>query len=91
MAVDSIARATGSSVRQLRRTVRQEAGISLKTYAGMATAADRFATPLWARIAADAGFCDQPHLIRECRALTGLSPGGLHRERRAEAETSNPA
>jgi methylphosphotriester-DNA--protein-cysteine methyltransferase len=97
MAVDSIARATGSSVRQLRRTVRQEAGISLKTYARVirllqaVTAADRFATPLWARIAADAGFCDQPHLIRECRALTGLSPGGLHRERRAEAETSNPA
>jgi AraC-like DNA-binding protein len=97
MPVDGIALATGSSVRHLRRTVRREAGISLKAYARVTrllqavTAADRRRTPAWARIAADTGFCDQSHLVRECRALTGLSPGELHRERRAEAETSNPA
>jgi AraC-like DNA-binding protein len=95
--VGSIARVTGSSVRHLRRTVRLEAGISLKAYARVTrllqavTAADRSPTPHWARIAADAGFCDQSHLVRECGALTGLGPGALHRERRAEAETSNPA
>jgi methylphosphotriester-DNA--protein-cysteine methyltransferase len=96
MPVDGIARATGSSARHLRRTVRREAGISLKGYARVTrllqavTAADRCPTPGWARIAADTGFYDQSHLVRECRALTGLCPGELHRERRTEAETSNP-
>ncbi|MGH7517524.1 MAG: helix-turn-helix domain-containing protein [Gemmatimonadales bacterium] len=96
MPVDGIARATGRSVRHLRRTVRREAGISLKAYARVTrllqavSVADRSGTPGWARIAVDTGFCDQSHLIRECRALTGLSPGELHRERWAEAETSNP-
>jgi hypothetical protein len=28
----------------------------------------------WARVAADAGFHDQPHLVREFRAFAGLSP-----------------
>jgi AraC-like DNA-binding protein len=46
--------------------------------------------PPWARIAAAAGFADQSHLIRECTALTGLTPGEVHRERRSEAETFNP-
>lgn len=53
-------------------------------------AADRAVDPGWARLAADAGFCDQSHLVRESRALCGLSPGEVHRERRAEAEMSNP-
>lgn len=29
----------------------------------------------WARVAADAGFHDQPHLVREFRAFSGLTPG----------------
>ena len=96
MPVDHIAHATGCSLRHLRRTVRQEAGIPLKAYARVTrllqavTVADRSLRPAWARIAAEAGYCDQSHLVRECRALSGLSPGELHRERRAEAETSNP-
>ena len=28
----------------------------------------------WAAVAADAGYVDQPHLARECRALTGRAP-----------------
>jgi AraC-like DNA-binding protein len=28
----------------------------------------------WADVAADAGYVDQPHLARECRALTGRAP-----------------
>ena len=35
-----------------------------------------------ARLAADAGYADQPHLSREVRALTGLSPTQLLRPRR---------
>jgi AraC-like DNA-binding protein len=93
--VEQIAAATGLSVRHLRRTVRREGGISLKGYARVVrflqamTTADRAADPSWARIAADSGFCDQSHLIRESRALCGLAPSHVARERRAEAEMSN--
>jgi AraC-like DNA-binding protein len=31
----------------------------------------------WADVAADAGYVDQPHLARECRALTGRAPSRL--------------
>jgi AraC-like DNA-binding protein len=31
----------------------------------------------WAVVAADAGYVDQPHLARECRALTGRAPTRL--------------
>lgn len=31
--------------------------------------------PRWADLAADAGFADQAHLVREFRALAGLTPG----------------
>lgn len=95
LSVAGIAAGTGSSVRQLRRTVQRDAGVPLKRYARTVrllraiSSADPFATPPWARIAAEAGFADQSHLIRECTALTGLTPGEVHRERRAEAETSN--
>ena len=95
--IERIAGRMGLSVRHLRRTVRGSAGVSLKTYARTfrmlhaMTAADRWARPLWARLAADAGFCDQSHLVRECRALCGFTPAEVHRERQAEAEMSNPA
>jgi AraC-like DNA-binding protein len=94
--VERISARTGFSVRHLRRSVRLEAGIAIKAYARSVrflhavTAADPAVYPGWARLAADAGFCDQSHLVRESRALCGLSPGEVHRERRAEAEMSNP-
>ena len=31
----------------------------------------------WAELAAEAGYADQPHLIKECLALAGGSPVGL--------------
>ena len=82
-------------MRHLRRVVRQAAGVSLKAYAraqrivGAMTAADRVNRPEWARLAADSGFYDQSHLVRECRALCGMTPVEVHRERRLEAELSN--
>jgi AraC-like DNA-binding protein len=97
VSVDRAAERVGVPVRTLRRSVHHEAGISLKRFARVTrllfavTRADRDSGPSWARIAADSGFCDQSHLVRECRAIAGLPPGEIHRERRAqEAETSNP-
>ncbi len=43
----------------------------------------------WPRIALAAGYADQAHLIRDCRALTGLSPEKLLRER-AMSDPFNP-
>jgi AraC-like DNA-binding protein len=95
VSVESVADRLRVSLRQLHRAVRREAAFSLKTYARITrlnhamAAADRVVRPGWARVAADSGFCDQSHLVRECRALSGLTPGRIHRQRRAEAETSN--
>jgi AraC-like DNA-binding protein len=93
--VDGVAVRVGASARHLRRSVRRRAGISLKGYArtlrflAAVTDADQAVTPQWARIAADAGFYDQSHLVRESRALCGMAPAAVDRERRAEAEMSN--
>ncbi|MGE4428510.1 MAG: DUF6597 domain-containing transcriptional factor [Solirubrobacteraceae bacterium] len=38
-----------------------------------------------ARVAAHAGYADQPHLTRDCRALTGLAPAALLAERARRA------
>jgi AraC-like DNA-binding protein len=92
--VESIAGDTSVSLRQLRRAVRREAVFSLKAYARITrlnhamTSADGLRRPPWARIAADAGFCDQSHLVRECRALTGMSPEPVARERRSEIDAT---
>ena len=95
VSVEAVADRMRVSLRHLHRAVRQETAISLKAYARMTrlnhamAEADRAARPGWARVAAESGFCDQSHLARECRALAGLTPGRIHLERRAEAETSN--
>jgi AraC-like DNA-binding protein len=92
--VELVAHRLGVSLRQLRRVVRNEASLSLKAYARMTrlnaamARADAALKPAWCRISADAGYCDQSHLVRECRALTGFAPGPLHRERRAQADLS---
>jgi AraC-like DNA-binding protein len=94
--VEQVAGRMGVALRSLRRGVQRDAGISLKEYARITrllravTVADGSDRPSWAAIAADSGFCDQSHLVRECRALAGLAPGQVYRERRAQAETSNP-
>jgi AraC-like DNA-binding protein len=36
-------------------------------------------------IAAQVGYADQAHLTRECRALAGLTPAALARQRRPAA------
>jgi AraC-like DNA-binding protein len=95
LTVEAIAARLGCSPRHLRRTVRRRVGVSLKHYGrtvrflAAVAEADRAAVPQWARIAAEAGYCDQSHLVRESRGLCGMSPAAVDRERRAEAGTSN--
>jgi AraC-like DNA-binding protein len=50
-------------------------------------------TASWATFARDCGYADQAHLIREFRALTGLTPRTYARSRamRAMSEIDNPA
>ena len=88
--VEALARAVRVHERGLRRAVVAETGFGLKYLQRIhrlnraVAAADRTAKPDWSRIALDAGYYDQPHLIDEMRALTGLAPRALHRERMAE-------
>ena len=101
---ERLARALGISDRHLRRHVRDSTGVAPKTYARLLRLvdamrnADRFDEPVWADIAISAGYFDQAHFIRECVALAGNSPSGLHAERRrqvigtrAVSVLSNPA
>lgn len=98
---ERIATHAGMSVRHLRRQVHDAMGISPKQYArtlrliASMRIADASPRPSWADVAVRAGYCDQSHLIRECVAATGSSPGALHAERRRQvvalAELSNPA
>jgi AraC-like DNA-binding protein len=93
--IERVAEAMGLSVRYLRRVVRREAGLSLKKYARTVrlvqtmVTADRVgerSRPPWARLAAEGGFSDQAHLVRECQAMCGLTPHVLFEQRRAERD-----
>ena len=82
--VDELATALGFSERQLRRRFLAAVGYGPKTLqrvlrlrrflaaAGLGAGFDGLAA-----VAAGAGYADQAHLARECRALTGLTPGQL--------------
>jgi len=91
--VDHVAAQVGMSTRYMRRIVHRDAGLSPKAYARtlrflgamrLADARSRTSGGVWARIAAEAGFFDQSHLIRESRALAGFTPQELWQERRSE-------
>lgn len=72
---------TGLSARQLERKFAQHLGVSPKTFARIVrfkcvtSVAKRSEAPAdWARLAAESGFADQPHLAREIKAFSGLCP-----------------
>lgn len=80
--VDELATALGFSERQLRRRFLAAVGYGPKTLQRvlrlrrfLASAGSGFDG--LAEAAAGAGYADQAHLARECRALTGLTPGQL--------------
>ncbi|MEM9196298.1 MAG: AraC family transcriptional regulator [Pseudomonadota bacterium] len=78
LSVARLADQIGWSRTRLARRFRQEIGVPPKTAARLLRFARAMAlgrTGLgWAEIAADAGFADQPHLVREFTALAGQTP-----------------
>ena len=88
--IEAVARAVGLSTRQLERTFRREVGLTPKHYVRLARfrrmlAALNRADPRWADLAAQAGYSDQPHLVREFRAFAGLAPRACLAEQTAFA------
>ena len=79
--VESVAERLGVTARHLRRAFTESIGIGPKDFArtvrlrravGMAATSKD-----WGRIAADAGYYDQAHLIADFRELVGLTPGAF--------------
>ncbi|WP_437931285.1 helix-turn-helix transcriptional regulator [Sorangium sp. So ce291] len=79
--VDSVAERLGVTARHLRRAFTESVGIGPKEFARtvrLQRAVRMAATSKdWARIAADAGYYDQAHLIADFRELVGLTPGAF--------------
>jgi AraC-like DNA-binding protein len=86
IAVNALATGVGLSERQLERRFLERVGLGPKRLARIT----RFERALGlldrrelsqAEIAARAGYSDEPHLLRDFRALAGVTPGALLRER----------
>ncbi|MGK3982655.1 helix-turn-helix transcriptional regulator [Sorangium sp. So ce136] len=79
--VESVAERLGVTARHLRRAFSESVGIGPKEFARtvrLQRAVRMAATSRdWARIAADAGYYDQAHLIADFRELVGLTPGAF--------------
>jgi AraC-like DNA-binding protein len=94
LSCDYVASSIGLSDRHFRRQVHDSTGVSPKTYAralrfvGAMLAADAAERPAWADIAAQCGYCDQSHLIRDCATLAGVSPRSLHAQRRSQGQAA---
>lgn len=87
--VAAAADAVGLSERHFNRSFRLEIGLGPKRYARVARIerliASYRASRSWAAAAHDAGYSDQPHLVREFQALVGQTPERFLRERCAPA------
>ncbi|MCW7541180.1 helix-turn-helix domain-containing protein [Aquabacterium sp. A7-Y] len=86
LATRALTSGVGRSVRQTSRRIRAWAGLPLGNLVGLsrvervlidAQIAFAQGRVKWADLAADAGYADQPHLCREARRVTGLSPQQL--------------
>jgi AraC family transcriptional regulator len=84
--LSEIARAVGVPPTQLAHAFRQFYGTTAGDYARelrFAWALERIVSTTWplARLAVQAGFADQSHLTRECKARTGFTPLQLRKRR----------
>lgn len=88
LALRAAVSAPGRSLRQLERRIKRWSGLPLRELRVMGRSEEAFfntaalathnAGPLdWAQIAADAGYSDQSHMIRNTRRITGFTPEAL--------------
>ncbi len=81
--VERVADQLGVTARHLRRAFIQNVGVGPKEFARAARLqrAVRIASTSkdWGRVALDAGYYDQAHLIADFRQLIGLTPGAFSR------------
>lgn len=81
--VTALADEVGCSERQLHRTFTERAGLAPKLYAritrfhALLAAHDRSPKASLSALAYDAGYFDQAHFNRDCRAFTGAPPSGF--------------
>jgi AraC-like DNA-binding protein len=80
--ISDIARDIGWSGKHLASRVKDAIGIGprcfrrLLRFQKLTAMIGRYAgTPDWAGLALDAGYCDQPHMVREFREFSGMTPG----------------
>jgi AraC-like DNA-binding protein len=78
--IDALAGQAGLGPRQFQRQFTRQVGLSPKLYArtvrfeAALTARRRAPAGSWTDIVHEAGYFDQAHFVRECRALTGAPP-----------------
>jgi AraC-like DNA-binding protein len=91
--VGELARRVGRSVRTMQRVFAEEVGLSPKELLRIARvqralALSRAEPPLrWITIAAQAGYHDQPHLVREFHELVGCTPSEFREDPKSLAAT----
>ena len=94
--IPAVAASVGIGERQLTRLFDERVGYGPKVFARVArlqratAAIARGSIASWARLAVSCGYADQAHLVREFRALTGVTPR-LYASARAVSEIDNPA
>src|SRR5262245_36071535 len=80
--IEEVAGRIGKSRRQLERAFSEGVGVSPKTLARLARFQNVLrragrGSPRWAELAAECGYADQAHLIREFKEFAGEPPAGL--------------
>jgi AraC-like DNA-binding protein len=84
LAVRAVVSGTGRSVRQVQRRIRRWTGRTQRDLALLARNEELFALvmsreagsrPDYAGLAAEMGYADQAHMVREVRRITGVTPG----------------
>ncbi|MGD9528513.1 MAG: helix-turn-helix domain-containing protein, partial [Pseudonocardia sp.] len=84
--IRGLAEETGWSHKHLITMFRRQVGLPpraaarLVRFDGVLRRAERPDRPAWERIAADAGYADQSHLVRDFRAFAGTTPTVFARE-----------
>ncbi|GAA0706766.1 helix-turn-helix domain-containing protein [Dokdonella soli] len=85
--VGEVIDASGMSARRFGTLFREQVGIGAKRFARMqrfravVAQVQRGCRIEWAHVAADCGFHDQPHLVREFREFSGMTPAAYVAQR----------